>query len=132
MRASTDPETRSAPETGSPPETGSAPGFTPAPRTGRPWRTALAGLLLLGTAGGMMAYGAPSHAAVPAPSQPAHAGALVSATLLQHVSAKSVRAELAGARLAPGAPQRSVAAKSATAWTPTAPPTAPWTRTAGR
>jgi len=100
------------------PETGSAAG-APTPPSGKPWRTALAGLLLLGTAGGMMAYGAPSRAAVPPHSQPAHSqpahsqpahsqaaqeGTLVSATLLRQVSAKSVRAELAGARLAPGAP----------------------------
>ena len=32
------------------PEPGAAP-VTPKPRTGKPWRTALAGLLLLGTAG---------------------------------------------------------------------------------
>jgi hypothetical protein len=56
------------------------PDSTSAPRAGKPWRTAVAGLLLLGIAGGMMAYGAPSRAAVPSHSQPAQAGALVSAT----------------------------------------------------
>lgn len=55
-------------------ETGSAPGSTPAPRAGKPWRTALAGLLLLGVAGGLMVYGAPSRAAVPSHSQPAQQG----------------------------------------------------------
>jgi hypothetical protein len=55
------------------------PDSTPARRTGRPWRTALAGLLLLGIAGGMMAYGAPSRASTLSHSQAG--GALVSATL---------------------------------------------------
>jgi hypothetical protein len=93
------------------PEPGSAPA-TPKPRTGKPWRTALAGLLLLGTAGGLMAYGAPSHASTLSPSSPSPSshrqssreGTLVSAALLQRVSSKSVRTELDGARLAPGAP----------------------------
>jgi hypothetical protein len=78
---------------------------TPEPRSAKPWRTALTGLLLLATAGGLMAYGAPSHASTRSPSpQSAQEGTLVSATLLQQVSAKNVRAELAGARLAPTAP----------------------------
>jgi hypothetical protein len=77
----------------------------------KPWKTLAAGLLLLGTAGSMMAYGAPADAS--GHRGPADAsghggrdqeGTLVSATLLQQVSEKSVRAELAGARLAPGAP----------------------------
>lgn len=88
------------------PETGSAPA-APKPRTGKPWRTALAGLLLLGTAGGLMAYGAPSHASTLGPSshRPSTAeGTLVSAALLQRVSSRSVRTELDQARLAPGAP----------------------------
>ena len=96
----------------------------------KPWRTLAAGLLLLGTAGSMMVYGAPAHASshanshanshgngtviarLEASSRATHAmatankeeGTLVSATLLQQVSAKSVRTELAGARFAPGAP----------------------------
>jgi hypothetical protein len=64
MHASTDSET----------------GSTPAPRTGKPWRTALAGLLLLGISGAMMAYGAPSRASTFSHSQPTQEGALVSAT----------------------------------------------------
>jgi hypothetical protein len=84
MHASTDPES------------------TPAPRAGKPWRTALAGLLLLGVSGGMMAYGAPSRASTLPHS---HAeSALVSATLPQRVYAKSMRAELAWARPVPGTP----------------------------
>jgi hypothetical protein len=49
------------------PGTGTAPA-TPQPQPAKPWRTALAGLLLLGTAGGLMAYGAPSHASTRSPS----------------------------------------------------------------
>lgn len=69
-------------------------------RTRKPWRAGIAGLVLLGTAGAMMAYGAPAHASTPV----ARDGTLVSATLLQRLSAASVRAELATARLGPGAP----------------------------
>jgi hypothetical protein len=89
------------------------------------WWTATAGLVMVGAAGAMMAYGAPAHAAGTGRGWGAQAraaarshvgavtvtaktnsqeGTLVSATLLQQVSAKSVRTELAGARLAPGAP----------------------------
>ena len=108
-------------------------------KTKKPWRTLAAGLLLLGTAGSKMVYGAPAHASshgnagghssgtviarleasakakASAPTATAKAtaqatatgnkeGTLVSATLLQRVPEKSVRTELAGARLAPGAP----------------------------
>src|SRR5581483_7285055 len=66
----------------------------------KPWRAGVAGLVLLGTAGAMMGYGAPAHASTPS----ARGGTLVSATLLQRLSAASVRAELAAARLGPGAP----------------------------
>ena len=50
-----------------------------------PWSAAsvLAGLLLLGTADGLMAYGAPSHASTLGPSSPGQSppeGTLVSAT----------------------------------------------------
>lgn len=69
-------------------------------RTRKPWRAGVAGLVLLGTAGAMMAYGAPAHASTPV----ARGGTLVSAALLQRLSAASVRAELAAARLGPGAP----------------------------
>jgi hypothetical protein len=41
---------------------------TPASPSRPPWRTALAGLLLLATSGGLMAYGAPSHASTRAPN----------------------------------------------------------------
>ena len=61
-------------------------------KDGKPWRSLTAGLLLLGTAGLMMVYGAPAHAS----SHQAGAG--------HEAGAGSVRAELAGARLAPGAP----------------------------
>ena len=79
-----------------------------------PWKAGAAGLAILGTAGAMMAYGAPAHASTPASSRSASTssasvsasreGALVSATLLQRLSAASVRAELAAARLGPGDP----------------------------
>jgi hypothetical protein len=102
------------------PETGQ----TAAARSKHPWVTALAGLLLLVAAMALMAYSAPAHAQTrphtqtrphsqsrPAQTRPrtqavplTKPGTLVSATLLQRLSAASVRSELAAARLAPGAP----------------------------
>ncbi|HEX6519751.1 MAG TPA: hypothetical protein VF070_06995 [Streptosporangiaceae bacterium] len=64
----------------------------------------LAGAVALGTAGTLVPGGMAAHAAAYARPGGQAEGSLVSATLLQRLSAGSVRAELANARLGPGAP----------------------------
>ena len=68
---------------------------------------AAAGMLGLAASFGLMAAFAPAHARVQSPSAPARAaGCLVSASLVQQLSAASVRVELNKAGLAPGGPVR--------------------------
>jgi hypothetical protein len=55
---------------------------------------AAAGMLGLAASFGLMAAFAPAHARVQSPSVPARAGCLVSASLIQQLSAASVRVEL--------------------------------------
>jgi hypothetical protein len=65
---------------------------------------AAAGMLGLVASFGLMAAFAPAHARIQGPSAPARAGCLVSASLVQQLSAASVRVELNKAGLAPGGP----------------------------
>lgn len=64
----------------------------------------ITGALALGMAGMQISGAGPAHAGTRAQPGGQGEGSLVSATLLQRLPAASVRAELANARLAPGAP----------------------------
>jgi hypothetical protein len=67
---------------------------------------AAAGMLGLVASFGLMAAFAPAHARVQSPSAPASAGCLVSTSLIQQLSAASIRVELNKAGLAPVGPVR--------------------------
>lgn len=75
------------------PKTGDA-GTPKAPSLLAPRLMAATGMLGLVTSFGLMAAFAPAHARVQSPAAPAKAGCLVSATLIQQLSAASVTAEL--------------------------------------
>jgi hypothetical protein len=68
---------------------------------------AAVGMLGLVASFGLMAAFAPAHARIQGPSAPARAGCLVSASLVQQLSAASVRVELNQAGLRPGSPGRA-------------------------
>ena len=65
---------------------------------------AAVGMLGLVASFGMMAAFAPAHARIQNPSTPARTGCLVSASLIQQLSAASVRVEVNKAGLAPAGP----------------------------